>query len=245
MQPLVRGLAIRRLARLLVLSAIIVAIAACGSATPTPPALPQVDPREMLREAVTRLLQLESVAFTLEHENGSTTLFPGLEMTKASGVVDIPDRFKLTVEAESAFPRSFIKIDVVTIEDTAYMTDIISGNWRQIGVDVLPFRFVDLGKTLADIIEAVREPELTGSANLRGIDTHRVKGSILSQDLAALVPGSGDNFDVELELWLEQESNLLRQVKISGMVVPTDIPGAIRLLTLDDLDVPVEILPPI
>ena len=236
---------IRKLALLLALSAIIVAITACGSATLTPPALPKVDPREMLREAVTKLLQLESAAFTLEHEKGSTTLFPGLEMTKASGVVDIPDRFRLTVEAESAFPRSFIKIDVVTIEETAYMTDIISGNWRQIGVEVLPFRFVNLGQTLADIIEAIREPELTGSENIRGFDTYRVKGSILSQDLSALVPGSGDDFDVELELWLQEESNLLRQVKISGMVVPTDIPGAIRLLTLDDLNVPVEILPPL
>ena len=230
---------------MLAFSVIITVIAACTSATPTPPPLPQVDARDALREAVARLLQLESAAFILEHEEGSTTLFPGLEMTKASGVVDIPDRFELKVEAESAFPRSFIEIDVITIEDQAYMTDIISGNWREIGVEILPFRFVDLGQTLADIIEAIQEPDLTGAEKLRGFDTYRVRGSILSQDLAALVPGSGNDFDVELELWLEQDTSLLRQIRISGMVVPTDIPNAKRLLTLEDLDVPVEILPPI
>ena len=40
-------------------------------------------------------------------------------MTKVSGVVSIPDRFHVTVEAESQFPKSYIEISVITIEDTA------------------------------------------------------------------------------------------------------------------------------
>ena len=100
---------------------------ACGAgAIPTATLTPEVpvDPRVLLRNSVTNMLQLQSAAFTLEHQKGTTALIPGyLEMRKVSGVVAIPDRFKLTVEAESLVPRSFVQIRVVVIEDQAYITD--------------------------------------------------------------------------------------------------------------------------
>jgi hypothetical protein len=36
----------------------------------------------------------------------------------------------------------------------------------------------------------------------------------------------------------------LLQVRITGKVLPTDIPDAVRLLTLDDINVPVSITAP-
>jgi hypothetical protein len=59
-----------------------------------------------------------------------------------------------------------------------------------------------------------------------------------------LVPGAGKGFTVDLEMWLDQSENMLVQALIVGKVVPTDIPDARRLLTLNDFDVPVDITPP-
>ena len=92
-----------------------------------------------MRQAVGQLLALESAAFSLDHLEGSTVLVPGVLMTKVSGEVSIPDRFRVTVEAESEFPKSYIEISIITIDDTAYMTDIFSGRWNQISVGSLPF----------------------------------------------------------------------------------------------------------
>ena len=135
---------------------------------------------------------------------------------------DIPDRFRLKVEAETLIPRSFVEIGVITIGDKAYMTDLLTKKWRQVEPSALPFTLSDISVTLAGIIEAVDEPTLVGSERLGDRDTYHIQGSILSQDLAGLVPGAGEGFDVRLDLWLAKPGNLLLQILISGMVIPTD-----------------------
>jgi hypothetical protein len=77
-----------------------------------------------------------------------------------------------------------------------------------------------------------------------GRETHHIKGTIRSEDLTGLVPGAGKGFTVDLEMWLDRSENMLVQALIVGRVVPTDIPDARRLLTLNDFDVPVDITAP-
>ena len=124
------------------------------------------------------------------------------------------------------------------------MTDFISGKWLQVDPKVLPFSFANFAQTLADIIEAVDAPAVVGAERLGERETNHIRGRIMSEDLGNLVPGAADGFRVILDLWLEQSTNLLRQVLISGMVIDTDEPGTVRLLTLDDFNLPVEISAP-
>ena len=197
-----------------------------------------------MRQAVGQLLALESAAFSLDHLEGSTVLVPGVLMTKVSGEVSIPDRFRVTVEAESEFPKSYIEINIISIDDTAYMTDIFSGRWNQISVGSLPFNLSGLGKTLADIVEAVEMPRVLGEERLRGVNTLHIQGEVASEDLSELVPGSGDGFPVRLDLWLDRSQGLLQQVHIIGRVVPSDGPNTFRELTLEDINQPVNIEAP-
>lgn len=230
------------LAVVLLLSAVIAM--GCGADATRPPAQ-SFDAKGALREAVVKLLELESAAFTLEHISGSTALIPGfLDMSKVYGVVDIPDRFELTVEAETIQPRSFVEVRVVTIEDQAYMTDILSGKWQQVEPAVLPFTFANFAQTLADIIEAVDAPTLVGAERLGDSETNHIRGRIMSEDLGNLVPRAANGLEVILDLWLEQSTNLLQQVLISGRVIATDEPGTVRQLTLGDINIPVEISAP-
>ncbi|MFQ6030008.1 MAG: LppX_LprAFG lipoprotein, partial [Dehalococcoidia bacterium] len=208
----------------------------CSAATPTPE---PVDPQAVLRQSVDRVMSLESGAFTLEHRKGTTVLLPGLEMNRVYGVADIPDKFRFTVEAESN--GLYIETEMVVIQDKAYMTNFLTGEWESVPMQVIPFRFADLGQTLADIIESVQNPTLVGTEKLKDYDAHRIKGQVRSDDLVNLVPGAGSGFDVTLELWVDRSESLLLQVLITGQVVPTDLPDAVRALTLDDIDVPVDI----
>ena len=220
----------------------------CGSgvtATPGKSGSLVIDSKVVLRQAVAELLRLESAAFSLEHLQGTTVLIPGfLEMNKVSGVVDIPDRFRLKVQAESLAPLSFVEIRIVVIEDQAYMTDPGTGRWRELSPEILPFNLANLDRTLANIIEAVEVPSTVVSEELRGYDTYHIRGRIKSQALAGLIPGAGEGLDVKLDLWLEQSRSLLLQVMITGMVMPSDDAGTVRVLTLEDINVPVEISPP-
>jgi hypothetical protein len=198
-----------------------------------------VDPQEVLRQSVDRVMSLESAGFTLEHHRGSTVLLPGLEMHRVYGVAQIPDRFQFTVEAESN--GLYLETEMVVVRDRAYLTNFLTGQWEPVPMSVIPFRFADLGQTLAGIIEAVRDPTLTGTERFQGYDAHRIRGRVWSHDLVNLVPGAGSGQEVILELWVDRAESLLLQVLITGPVVPTDLPDAVRALTLDQINVPVEI----
>ena len=221
-------------------------LAACTSedATRPPSTIQGIDAQQKMEQAVDQLLALESASFNLEHLEGATQLFPGVSMARAYGEVLIPHRFLVTVEAESAFPKSYIEISIITIDETSYMTGIITGRWSEVRTESLPFNLSGLGQTLADIVAAVQQPRVVGAESLNGVETLHMKGEIASEDLSGLVPGAAEGFSVELDLWLEQ-NGLLRQVDIVGQVVPTDAENTFRRLTLDDINQPVTIDPPI
>ncbi|HIL31985.1 MAG TPA: LppX_LprAFG lipoprotein [Dehalococcoidia bacterium] len=229
---------------LIVALMVAVLLVACGSDRTTQAEFSDIDPGPAMSQAVAQLSALESASFTLDHLEGSTILVPGVLMTKVSGEVSIPGRFSVTIEAESEFPKSYIEISIITIDDTAYMTNILSGRWNQISADSLPFNLSGLGQTLADIVEAVQGPMVIGEERRGDLDTLYIKGEIASEDLSELVPGAGQGFPVQLELWLDQSQGLLQQVHIIGRVVPTDETNTVRQLILEDINQPVVIEPP-
>ena len=237
----------RTVAPLLVLAVLLgVAVACAGTeptATPTATLKP-LDPREELQRTVASLTALRSVAFDLEHIAGTTNLLPGVLMTRAYGNAVVPGRFHITVEGELLFPRSYLEIGMIKIGDEAYMTNLTSGDWQEVSPNALPINLADFGVTLAGIVEDVQSPQLLGEEGLDGVDTYHIGGSITSEVLKGLVPTAGTGFPVELEMWIERETGMLRRALITGQVVPTDIVESIRQLRLDRVNEPVAIEPP-
>ena len=214
----------------------------CGS-LPTPTPELNLDPEVILDRAIGQLNQLRYASFLLDQPQGTTELLPGLEMSRVYGVVANPDRFSFTVEAQVG--GSYVETDMVVIADQAYMTNFFTGKWEEVGMELLPVNFANLGQTLSDILGAIQSPSLAGAESLEGRRVHLVQGRVDSGDLSRLVPNAALGFDVMLELWLEQSSGLLLRVVITGQVISTDIADAVRVLTLDDIGVPVEISPPL
>ena len=220
------------------------ALAACGSPpTPTPTPEPP-DPRKELQRTVQTLLELQSGSFDLEHITGSTNLLPGVLMHRAYGKAIVPDKFDVTVEAELLFPRSYLEIGMISIDGTAYMTNVLNGEWGEVAPDTLPINLTNFGEILARIVEQVQTPELLGQETLDGADVYRISGGILSEDLKELVPTAATGYAVSLEVTTDRATGALRQALITGQVVATDLPESQRRLTLSDLNQPVTIEPP-
>jgi len=218
----------------------------CGSApaaTPIPEPTPTPSPHQIIEKSGGRMLALDTARFTLEHEGDSSTqLFPGVTLQRVEGQVDMPNRFRIRAEAMSAFPRSFIEVNIVVVEDQAFMTDFINREkWNQVPVENLPFNFADLGRTLSDIIRAIQNPAFTGTETVDGVSSWRVRGTVPSESLAALVPEAGSGHEVALDLWVGQAQGLLIKVRIEGQILSTDVPKVVRVLTLYSFDEPVEI----
>ena len=218
---------------------------ACGAEPPTPTPTPEpVDPREVLQRTVGELMALQSVSFDLEHVVGTTSILPGVLMNRAYGRAMVPGAFEVTVESELLFPRSYLEIGMVSVGGASYMTNVLSGEWEEVDAGTLPINLTQLGVTLAGIVEQVQSPELLGEERVEGTDTYRIAGGIVSEALKELVPTAGTGFPVSLEIWIDRESGMLRQARITGQVVVTDVEDAERLLTLEGANEPVTIEPP-
>ena len=224
------------------LASLLLALTVGCSAATTPTMEVQVDPREVLLGSVDRLMALQSAAFTLEHQVGTSELLPGLELNRVYGVAVIPDKFRFTVEAQIG--GAYVETEMLVIDQRAYMTNFFSGKWEEVSMEVLPLNFADLGRSLADILQAVEAPTLEGTQTLRGHQVYLIRGRVRSEDLAVLVPQAGSGFALGLELAVDRSEGLLLQVLITGRIVATDTEETVRLLTLDDIDVPVDIQVP-
>ena len=230
-----------RTALVLLLAAALAACTQQSAATPMPSPTP-VDPRAELRRTADRLLALESVSFVLDQTVGATTLSPGIEMNRAYGAVIVPGKFGVTVEAQVA--NLYVELGMASIDGVSYMTNPITGQWAVVPAESIPINLLTLGSTLAGIVQVVQSPELLGKTTLDGIDAYHISGSILSEDLSELVPGADDGYPVLLEMWIEQQSGTLRKATITGQVTSEDVPDAMRVLTLDDINQSVTIDPP-
>ncbi len=224
----------------------VTAAVSCADGKPTPTQTPEpVDPKEELQRTVEQLMALESASFDLEHIVGSTSILPGILMHRAYGNAIVPGKFEVTVEAELLFPRSYLEIGMVSIDDTAYMTNVLNGEWGEVPPDSLPINLTNFGSTLAEIVEKVQSPELLGEDSLDGVGVYRIGGGIMSEDLLELVPTAGTGYPVALEMWIERATGILRQAVITGQVVVSDVADSQRRLTIDDVNQPVTITPPV
>ena len=234
-----------RLTTIIVLAVLAAGCVKAVTLTPTLTPEPPLDAQTILERVAIRLSDLRSAAFVLEHPMGSTTLFPGLEMHRVTGVVDVGDEdFRIVVEAQSQVPRVYIEFTVVNAGEEVWMTDFLTGNWREVPKTAMPLDFSNLGGTLIDITSAVESPELLGLEYVSGIETRRIRGTMQSEELAGLVPGAGGGVDIVVDLWVEVHQSLVYQMVLAGQVLSTDKPDTERLLSLGEFNLPVVIDPP-
>jgi hypothetical protein len=200
----------------------------------------------VIEESSKRMTALNTARFELIHEaGGSSQLFPGVELQRVKGLVHMPDRFAVEAEAVSLFPRSFIEIDVVVSGDQALMTDLLNRDrWIRLPAQGLPFNFSNLGRTLSDIMLSMDNLSFSGGDTVDGVVSRRLKGSVTSDQLGALVPAADAGFQLAMDLWIGQGEPLLRKVRIQGQILSTDRPELVRVLHIWDFDEPVEIVLP-
>ena len=100
-------------------------ILACGTdATATPePATPS--PGQIIEQSGVKMAALQSASFTLESDGKTSAKFFGVELNFMEGQVDMPERFKVRVEATTTFPRTFIELNVVGVGDRIFISDPI------------------------------------------------------------------------------------------------------------------------
>ena len=228
-----RGLAVTALA----LGLLFVAIG-CGTPTPTPE--PELTLEEILERTSEHLLSFQTARFQMIDEMESGTKFFEQTLKSVDGKVQAPDRTDLVVNVESP-ALGFLEIGIIAVGNSAKMQFASGAPWQDLPLDQVPFNFIGLGMTLSDLLPKIQNIELTGRETVNGIDTIRIDGDLVSEDLTNLITSADAGHPIDLTVWVGAEDQSVQQIKIVGNVFNDDGAGTSRLIILSEYDEPVNI----
>ena len=113
--------------------------------------------------------------------------------------------------------------------------------WVALPLDQVPFNFRGLGMTLRDLLAVIEDGASTGQESVLGVQTVRVEGNVTSEDLSSLLAPVDAGHAVGLTLWIDEAEYTLRQIRITGRIYDEDAAETARLLSIHEIDVPVDI----
>lgn len=229
-----RGLA----GAVLALGLLLLAASGCGVPDPTPE--PELTLDEVLERTSEHLLSFETARFQMIDEMESGTKFFEQTLKSVDGTVQAPDRTDLLVNVESPV-LGFVQIGIIAVGDSAMMQFASGAPWNPLPLDQVPFNFTGLGMTLSDLLPKIQNIEITGRETVNGIETIRIDGDLVSEDLTNLITSADPGNPIDLTVWVDAEDQSLRQIRIVGNVFNDDGPGTSRLIILSEYDEPVDI----
>ena len=222
------------------MAALLIPAAACGTESePTPAATPTPDVGDLLTRAGEKMAAMSSAKFGMIDEKESGAKFFDTTFKSMEAEVKSPDSFRMVVKVVApAF--GFVEIEMMAVGEQAYMKFSEDAPWAPLPLDQVPFNFAGLGPTLRDVLNRLEDATITGRESVQDAQTTRVEGNITSDGLADLITTADPGHAVTLILWID-EADLLRQIRIAGQIYDDDGPETTRLLTIEGIDMPVEI----
>lgn len=222
------------------MAALLLPAAACGTESePTPAPTPTPDVSDLLSRAGEKMAAMSSAKFGMIDEKESGAKFFDTTFKSMEAEVKAPDSFRMVVKVVApAF--GFVEIEMMAVGEQAFMKFSADAPWAPLPLDQVPFNFAGLGPTLRDVLNRMEDATITGRESVGDAQTTRVEGDITSDGLADLITTADPGHDVTLILWID-EADLLRQIRIAGQIYDDDGPETTRLLTIEGIDVPVDI----
>lgn len=199
------------------------------------------DPAEtLLTDAAEKMLAYDTMKFNLHYEKGSTKLYTGIKMTKASGEIQRPGKMRATVQTKVGFVKVNVKATV--IGDKAEV--------RAVGIeedytlpDDLAHLISDPVLLLPDIVSAVEDPVVTKVETTKsGEELIWIAGTFdpnLIEDDA--VRGYTQRIGTRPVDVAINEDGLIVSVRIAGAFVSQDSKDVVRRLDIYGFGDPVEI----
>ena len=195
---------------------------------------------EILDRTGESLAALSTARFQMIDEFESGTKFFGSTLKSVDGEVQSPDRAKILVSVESP-AMGFAEIEIVAAGDTAFIKLFSGAPWNPLPLEEVPFNFVGLGITLSELLPLVQNPTVAGEESLGDVQTVRIEGSLVSEDLSTLITSADSGHAIALTLWVDAVDHALQQIGLAGKIFDDDGEGTNRLIILSDYGASIDI----
>ena len=215
------------------------AAATTTPATPEPTPTPEPTAADILARAAEVVGAMSTAKLGMIDEEETGAKFFGTTFKNMEAEIETPDSVRMLVSVVAP-GLGFAKIEILAVGDEAYMKFSEDAPWTPLPADQMPFNFRSVGTTLRDILAGVEAGAIVGREEVEGVDTIRIDGEILSDDMSVLIPDADPGHPVTLSVWLDEAGHGLRQMRLDGRLWDDDGEGTSRLLSIA-LDVPVDI----
>lgn len=197
----------------LILTALIV------SSISVPSALAQDDPTvdEILASAAETIQATESMSFEMVME-GTTYVDAdqNIQLLGAEGIMQRPDRADVTFTAVFLGMQQ-ISIRMITIDEDAWITDIVTGKWvpapPEFGYN--PSVLYDDEHGLGPVMSRMNDPEIAGSEEIDGKDAWHIVATVDGDVTRMMTSGTMRGSVQDLELWIDKDTYDILQIRIS------------------------------
>ena len=221
---------------------LVVLAAACESEpvpAPSPTPEPELSLDELLQSAGDKLAAITTAKFTMIDEMESGAQFFGTDLKTVNGEIRSPDGARMLVDVESA-AFGFVQIEIVAVEEQAYMKFSKDAPWLPLPLDDVPFNFGGIGVILSALLPIMEDAAIVGRESVGEFQTLRVDGNVMSEDMSGLITSVDSGHALTLSYWFDEADHTLRQLRIDGQLFNDDAPETSRLVNMD-INVPVDI----
>lgn len=204
-----------------------------------PEAAPPPDAAELIAAAADRMAGVERFHFVLDHTRGATEIVRGIEMRRAEGDIDGPDRLRARVEG--GLGPIDIDLGIVVLPDESWIENPLTGRWEriEIAIDAL----FDAREGVAALMRLVRDPAVEGRARVDGVETWRVSATADTDGLA-IFPNAAPGREVRATAWIGAADPLVHRIEVRGPIADGEDRDIVRRLDLGRFGEAVDIVPP-
>ena len=210
------------------------------TATADPAAAAAAEAEQLLAAVAQNLSAMSTAKFSMVDETESGAPFFGATLKRMEAVVKAPDSLRMKVDVVAP-GFGFVKVEIVQVGDQAFIKLTEEAPWLQLPQDQVPFDFAGIAKLFGSLPGEVEDLTATGQETVQGAPATVLEGVVQSEALSDLITTAEPGHPVNLTLWIDPEQAVLRQVRLEGQILTLDDPGTSRLITIEDINVPVDI----
>ncbi len=174
---------------------------------------------------------VHSFHVVMQVNNPGSATSSQVQIRSANGDVIMPDKVK--AQATVVLSGQAVSVELISIGDTQYITDPITGQWRVIKGLLDPRTLTNPNTGIISLLNKVQKLSQPTDDTVNGVSCWRVSG-LLDAKYLAFFTGGGTPAGTMLQTsaCVGKSDALLYQVKVTGQAAPNDTPDTTYLFNI-------------
>ncbi len=217
------------------------------TATPAPPTpTPLPDARTIAATSAEKLLNVNSLHFIVDIQQGKVDLYQNITLRKADGDFLRPDKFQAKLRIGIGPGQADAETIGVGNQQWLIAKPLIT-QWLLLPPDVgfKPDVLFDKDKGLGATAQKLSDLKLAGSEAINGVESWHLTGTVPGPDIAPLTAGTLGKNPVLFDMWVGKSDGLVRQVTFKETGTADPKTASFWLITFSKFNDPVTINKPV